>query len=335
MGDRQGPVTLSVVIPILNAERHLARCLQSLQAQISDVGPCEILVVDGGSSDGSLAVSEEEGGRILKNPDGDAQIGKAIGLREARGTYVMFLDADNELVGPGWLSKVIGALEGSSSIMGADAPHLPRDGEPFANRYCTLIDLEDPIARRISRLRRATRRRRLGGIDVLYVPPGRFPIFGANGFIWRKSVLDEVIGQSPSYDEADVSQLVTEAGHRLIADIPGGGIHHHHIDTLRAFIQKRKRNGREYFTRRQRVGRTWFDSVARTERWSALLYCASVVGPLGEGVWNWIRTGERAWLIHPVMTIATVLAYAQAYLAYTWGTDASFSASCHSQALHA
>jgi rSAM/selenodomain-associated transferase 2 len=85
---------LSVVVPTLNAAATLGGCLASVS------GADEILVVDGGSGDGSAAVAERFGARVLAAPAGrGAQL--AAGAAAARGDWLLFLHADTRLA-PGW-----------------------------------------------------------------------------------------------------------------------------------------------------------------------------------------------------------------------------------------
>lgn len=89
---------LSVVVPVYNAERYLADCLASIGAQ--SLTEIEIIVVDDGSSDGSLAVAEsiaeqDPRFRVIPSTNGGASRARNIGLSAARGTYVTFVDADD------------------------------------------------------------------------------------------------------------------------------------------------------------------------------------------------------------------------------------------------
>ena len=89
---------LSVVIPTLDAEAHLPDCLERMKS--AD----EILVVDGGSKDGSVAIAEAAGARLIVAPKGRGSQLRAGG-QAARGDWLLFLHADT-LPGRRWHEAV-------------------------------------------------------------------------------------------------------------------------------------------------------------------------------------------------------------------------------------
>jgi len=52
-------VDISVVVPVFNAERYLERCIQALLSQAYSKDSYEVIVVDNGSTDASLAIAEQ------------------------------------------------------------------------------------------------------------------------------------------------------------------------------------------------------------------------------------------------------------------------------------
>lgn len=94
---------VTVIVPFYNAERTLARCLQSLFEQsFEDI---EYVLVNDGSTDGSLAVLEDvlasyperrDAMRLLiQNPNGGVLAARRRGVSEATGEYIIFADADD------------------------------------------------------------------------------------------------------------------------------------------------------------------------------------------------------------------------------------------------
>lgn len=91
---------ISVIIPIHNAERYLDRLLQEVTSQTYQ--NLDILLIDDGSTDQSLSACQkwaETDSRIRVLTQEPSGVSKARnrGLQHAKGTYITFLDADDEI----------------------------------------------------------------------------------------------------------------------------------------------------------------------------------------------------------------------------------------------
>jgi len=89
---------VSVIIPCYNAARWVGATIESALAQTWP--RCEIIVVDDGSTDDSLAVArsfETRGVRVLTQPNLGAAAARNQALRTARGEFIQYLDADDLL----------------------------------------------------------------------------------------------------------------------------------------------------------------------------------------------------------------------------------------------
>jgi len=92
------PEMVSIIIPCYNAVEYVSEAIESALAQT--YFPCEIIVVDDGSTDGSLEVIREFGNRIRiqTGPNRGASAARNTGVELARGQWIQFLDADDRLV---------------------------------------------------------------------------------------------------------------------------------------------------------------------------------------------------------------------------------------------
>ena len=94
-GERVVP-ELSVVMPCLNEARTIGTCIVKAQASFDRIGIAgEVVVADNGSTDGSQAIAEELGARVV--PVAARGYGSALtgGIAAARGHWVIMGDADN------------------------------------------------------------------------------------------------------------------------------------------------------------------------------------------------------------------------------------------------
>ncbi len=92
---------LSIVIPIYNKEAYVEACLKSLLEQ--DFQDFELIAVDDGSTDGSgdlcdRMAAKDQRIRVIHQKNGGVTAARRRGVEEARGRYIMFVDADDMLL---------------------------------------------------------------------------------------------------------------------------------------------------------------------------------------------------------------------------------------------
>lgn len=119
---RSGCDTLvSIIIPCYNAERYVAEAIESALSQTYP--HCEVIVIDDGSTDGSLAVIQGYGERIRwrtgRNRGGCAA--RNLGLEMAKGKWIQFLDADDKMT-PRKIELQVSALEDEGAGVMAVSP---------------------------------------------------------------------------------------------------------------------------------------------------------------------------------------------------------------------
>lgn len=102
--------TVSVIIPCYNAERYIAATIDSVLAQ--ELEGIEIIVVDDGSSDGSVALVRSRFPEVRLEQQANAGVAAARnkGLALARGAWVAFVDADDIWL-PGKLAAQLAQMQ--------------------------------------------------------------------------------------------------------------------------------------------------------------------------------------------------------------------------------
>lgn len=110
-----GDKLVSVIIPVLNEEKFIKECLESLYSQDYGRPNIEILVVDGGSMDKSIELAEEFASRsgmavkILNNTEKITSKGLNIGIRNAAGRYFAIL-CGHSFLDPAYISVCVTLL---------------------------------------------------------------------------------------------------------------------------------------------------------------------------------------------------------------------------------
>ncbi len=115
---------LSVLIPLYEGAATIERTLRSLSV-IAARGRAEVVVVDDGSRDDGAALAERAlatlgfgAARVLRQANAGSSAARNHALQRARGRWLLFLDADDELVADP-LPLTEGAPPGTSAVLGA------------------------------------------------------------------------------------------------------------------------------------------------------------------------------------------------------------------------
>ncbi|HVW19324.1 MAG TPA: glycosyltransferase family 2 protein, partial [Solirubrobacteraceae bacterium] len=115
--------TVSVVVPVKDGARHLPEQLAALAAE----GPDEVLVVDSGSSDDSVALARGGGARVLEIDPASFGHGRTrnLGAESTSGDVIAFLTQDATPVA-GWLAGLRSGFALAGDVGAVFGPHLPR-----------------------------------------------------------------------------------------------------------------------------------------------------------------------------------------------------------------
>lgn len=91
---------ISIIVPVYNKKPFLERCLKSIEEQYRRFD--DVIIVDDGSNDGSRGIIDgfcnENGWRVFRQPNKGVSAARNLGLENAAGDYVTFLDADDVLM---------------------------------------------------------------------------------------------------------------------------------------------------------------------------------------------------------------------------------------------
>lgn len=212
----EGPAgDVSVVIPVLNAARHLPALLSALRAQ-RPAAPREVILVDSGSTDGTpgLAAAHPEA-RVV--PIADFSHGRArnLGAREAKGAIVALLTQDALPSDPSWLARLLEPFA-DASVAAAYSRQVPREDATPMERFFLLTRFPpgEPV-----------RRERRGD-----APPGLEDVFFSNvAAAVRRDVLlahpfDEALIMS---EDQQFARDVLQAGYATVYQPASVVVHSH------------------------------------------------------------------------------------------------------------
>ena len=138
-------IRVSVVIPTLNSAETLEKCLNSVRSNNTKY-KYEIIVVDAGSSDQTLAIAEKYADKVLSGMP--FRINRNKGVEEAAGEIICFTDSDC-IVPEHWIDKLVGGLlklnERDSKIVGVGGSNAPLLDEPSLMELAISKVMRSPL----------------------------------------------------------------------------------------------------------------------------------------------------------------------------------------------
>jgi mycofactocin glycosyltransferase len=316
-------VTVAVVVPVFNASRTLGRCLDAL-ARL-DPAPDEIVLVDNGSTDGSLDLLKafaagHARARVVEEATPGVSAARNAGLRATRADVVAWTDSDCSPE-PDWLGRLIRPLDApdvaavGGRVLGAPGPTLV---ETFLGLYSFQTGAEPHVDARWTPWR--------GGYAAANFATRRQALVAAGA--WDESTL---VGE-----DYDVCARLYAAGHR-IAYAPDARVVHHHRDTVGAMlrqsfswgqghallVRKHLRGAWLELPARSVVWQTcpvaaWIDLASADKKLAALLVAAAIAPPLLVlpplyAAWlvvlaaRRLRAADRRISIHAAVGVAALL----------------------------
>ena len=122
--------TISVIVPVYNVERYLPMCLESVVLQ--HMSSYEVIMVDDGSTDGSGAICAKFAERypefkVIHKENGGVAAARNLGIKEAKGEYILFLDSDDFLIPDSMSSLLELAQVNKLDVLGFGYCTVPED----------------------------------------------------------------------------------------------------------------------------------------------------------------------------------------------------------------
>ena len=218
--------TISIVIRALNEAEHLPALFKSLEGQtrLAD----EVILVDSGSTDSSVAISESYSARIVHMPPGDFTFGRALnwGCEAAKGDILVFVSAHVYALSENWLRDLVAAFEEDGRIGvsygGQTGVHRSNFAElQLLARWFPEIGTRDQDNSFCNNANCAVRRS-----------------------LWERFGYDESL---PGLEDMAFARDIRDAGHR-IAYVPEAKIAHVHEESLKQTFNRYRREALAYQT---------------------------------------------------------------------------------------
>jgi rhamnosyltransferase len=276
---------LSVVIPVKNGGSDLERCLDAILVQKVDE-ETEIVVVDSGSTDGSIAVATARGAKVLEIPPESFTHGgsRNLGARNARGEILIFISQDAYPTEPDWLTLLTAPLREDATVAGVYGRQLGHhDASPPEIYFLDFLYGPD------------ARRQQAAGVAKVSMDTTLFSNVNAaiRRELWERFPFPTDIVMS---EDQVWSRNAVLAGYALVYE-PRAAVRHSHNYTMVAAFKR------------------FFDSGVSSERAymaqdsesSQVLRRRSIAYGMGEMRWLW-QTHQRGWIPYSIVYEAAKMA---------------------------
>lgn len=312
--------SISVLIPTLNAGRYLESCLRSIRAQDYPPQLIEIIAADAGSADSTLDIlSRYEVDSVVPNVGITTEAARALLNPLASMELVLYVDADNYLVGNDWLRRMVQPLREDPSIVAAEPIRFDYEASDSPlNRYFALTGVNDPVSLFMGNYGRYCyltgkwtevphREDHRDGYLVAELEPGHVPTMGSQGFLVRSEILREVSRRDYYFDLDGVNDMV-DSGYTRFAKV-NVSIGHRFAHDLSSLRRKIVRRAEDFLYWRDKRSYPWLSSG----KWSFVRFAVStllVVPLLWQVFRGWLRVRDPAWLYHIPVSFMTLFIYA-------------------------
>jgi len=322
--------SISFVIPTLNSAKTLEACLASILSQRVNRGSYEIVIADAGSADGTVEIARRLGvDRIVDNPLKTGEAGKAAGIKASAGDLIALVDSDNILPDGDWLERMTAPFCDPDIVASEPLEYTARPGDPTLTRYFALLGMNDPLCLFTGNYDRlcgvtgrwtglAVSQEDRGGYLKLTLTEETLPTIGANGFVFRRQLLNHV-SWDPYFFDIDVMHQAVRAGLCQVAKVKTG-IVHLYCATLLEFARKQRRRIRDFLFFAQEKQRTYPWDRQKKAGIVRFVLATALIFPLGyQALSGYRRRPDHAWLYHVPVCWITLWIYGVGTLSKTLG----------------
>ncbi len=312
---------ISLCIPTYNSEKSIGFCFDRIKSQDYPKELVEILIVDGGSNDCTLEICRKSADKIINNPDKIEEKGRALGVREASGEIIAFIDADNLLNDVNFLRKMVSPfIDNDKAVFSEPKFYSCRNRDDIITKYISLIGADDPVAVYLGIYDRYCYFKSdwtdspyevLSGNDTYEIIRlkniNKMPPLGANGcFMKRKALLD--IKYDPFIHTDAIHNLLIN--NNLFAKVNTGVVHKQDGSFVNFLRKKIRRLNRDY----KGLQREYYFPISKMKLIVLFLKCFLVFPLIIDAIIGYKNKKDKIWLLHPLMVLLTLGAYIYAFL---------------------
>lgn len=320
--NKQYEPAVTVVMISYNDEAIINDCLKSIRKQDYPQNLIKIVMVDGGSLDGTFDIAKRYNVDVICRPDlrDSPNVRGGIALTIAETELVLFVSADNRLQEHDVLTQMVNSMS-DHEIVGCETLRYGYNKtDPIISRYFALIGGADPIAVGLGKADRGphdiVKWHGHGDVDdcgyyykvSFDKDVSKIPTLGANGFLFRKNLLSKATLMDHAYHIDMCVELILK-GYNKFSFVKNRHIVHFLDMKLLSFLKRRLLYAKMYDG--NEVSRIY--SVYQSSDFVKLLVLIisnlTFIIPFIRSCKGYVRQRDISWFLHPVISFVFTVGY--------------------------
>ncbi|MCM1103042.1 MAG: glycosyltransferase family 2 protein [Clostridium sp.] len=318
---------VSIIIATYNSAKHLGKVLKAVRSQDYPQESIEVLIVDGGSSDETCALAQKNGCIVLHNSKTEPVHAKLLGLQEAKGRYVLFLDHDEVMENRRSISRKVAAFRQNPQchvVLGSGYKrpkgyprinqYISEYGDPFSLFLYNFSKYDKCLERLLLKYYRAIRVEE-DYICVDFAGRKKEPIIElcCLGTMLDNSYFSKI---PHAYTDGKVMThlfyVMLEKGDTVVICMREDALLHYSADSIRAYLPKlrwRVCNNIHFPEMAESgvSGRLKYQKKLKIKRYFFVPYALLIIPALMHGIWLAVIRRNPVYLLHPFFSFYVVI----------------------------
>lgn len=319
--------TISVVTATYNSAKTLGKCLQAVREQDYPQEKIEIVLGDGGSTDGTLEIARKFAARVLNIPKEKqhAEYNRGVAFNEAKNELVLILDHDNFMPYKTWIKDMVAPLLENPEMVATETAYYDYNPDyGLVDRYLVLLAVTEPLPYYLGKADRlpqtAKKWTNLGKssdhgnyyLVEFEKDPRKIPSIGTNACLMRRELVMENADVRPEHHyPIDVMVDVIMKGHNKFGFVKNSIIHLTNSGGFFTYLKRRRMFAEKYhfldYSKRR------WSVVMKGDEWGVIKYVffsLTFIKPTVDAFRGYSKIPDPAWFLNPFICFATTVIYA-------------------------
>jgi glycosyltransferase involved in cell wall biosynthesis len=324
--------SISIITTCFNSNLTLFRqVLKSIEDQQYPKHLVEHIVMDGGSTNGSIELAKEFGCKVIVRKDLLEEINARmfVGVKKAKNEIIAIIETDNPLPSNDWLNRMVEPFMKEKEIFCTfNTYNTVTKDMSLLTKYCSLFGVSDPVlyylgkSEKMSwhnlRFNKGKAAKRYKGFTKVIFDKNSLPTLGDNGCFIRKSIFMKTTMKAATFIHLDLFAELMTLGYNTFGAVDIG-IGHVTGANIMKMITRRLSFRKTFFEKRKSERKYLvYNPDSLKDKLNLIKFCiytVTLIEPLYQSIRGYSHKREIAWFLHPVMCYVFLIGYAKYELA--------------------